>query len=90
MDTNPVKNLIRPVPLTRKRALFAGNDGTRTWKRCGSLLGTCKLDGVNPQRYLTVALGTWLRAGLSDYSIPPLMEVRMILLACSGEEPSRK
>ena len=57
MDTNPVENLIRPVPLTRKNALFAGNDdGARTWARCASLLGTCKLNGVNPQTYLTVTL----------------------------------
>ena len=48
---------IRPVPLTRKNALFAGNDdGAKTWARCASLLGTCKLNGVNPQTYLTVTL----------------------------------
>ena len=57
MDTNPVENLIRPVPVTRKNALFAGNDdGARTWERCASPLGTCKLNGVNPQTYLTVTL----------------------------------
>lgn len=57
MDTNPVENLIRPVSLTRKNALFAGNDdGARTWARCASLLGTCKLNGVDPQTYLTVTL----------------------------------
>ena len=57
MDTNPVENLIRPVPLTRTNALFAGNDdGARTRARWASLLGTCKLDGVNPQTYLTVTL----------------------------------
>ena len=31
MDTNPVENAIRPIPLTRKNALFAGSDdGART------------------------------------------------------------
>ena len=41
MDTNPVENAIRPIPLTRKNALFAGNDdGAKTWARCASLLGT--------------------------------------------------
>ena len=57
MDTNPVENAIRPIPLTRKNALFAGSDdGARTWARCASLIGTCKLNGVNPQAYLTVTL----------------------------------
>ena len=55
--TNPVENAIRPIPLTRKNALFAGNDdGAKTWARCASLLGTCKLNGVNPQTYLTGTL----------------------------------
>ena len=46
MDTNPVENAIRSIPLTRKKTLFAGSDdGARTWARCASLLGTCKLNG---------------------------------------------
>ena len=57
MDTNPIENLIRPVKLTKKNALFAGSDdGARTWARCASLIGTCKLNGVNPQVYLTDTL----------------------------------
>ena len=57
MDTNPVENLIRPVKLTKKNALFAGSDdGARTWARCASLIGTCKLNGANPQVYLTDTL----------------------------------
>ena len=57
MDTNAVENAIRPIPLTRKNALFAGNDdGAVTWARMASLIGTCKLNGVNPQAYLEHAL----------------------------------
>jgi transposase len=53
MDTNAVENAIRPVPLTRKNALFAGSDdGAVTWARMASLIGTCKLNAVNPQAYL--------------------------------------
>ena len=45
------------VKLTKKNALFAGSDdGARTWARCASLIGTCKLNGVNPQVYLTDTL----------------------------------
>ncbi len=41
----------------QKNALFAGSDdGARTWARCASLIGTCKLNGVNPQVYLTDTL----------------------------------
>ena len=50
MDTDAVENAIRPLPLTRKNALFAGNDdGAVTWARMASLIGTCKLNGINPQ-----------------------------------------
>ena len=57
MDSNSVENLIRPVPLTRKNAPFAGNDdGARTWVRWASVHGTCRLNGVNPQTCLTVTL----------------------------------
>lgn len=53
MDTNAVENAIRPIPLTRKNALFAGSDdGAVTWARMASLIGTCKLNGINPQAYL--------------------------------------
>lgn len=58
MDTNPVENAIRPIPLTRKNALFAGSDdGAVTWARMASLIGTCKLNSVNPQAYLEHVLG---------------------------------
>ena len=57
MDTIPVGNLIRLVKLTKGNALFAdSDDGAKTWARCASLIGTCKLNGVNPQAYLTDTL----------------------------------
>ena len=57
MDTNGVENAIRPVPPTRKNALFAGSDdGAKTWARIASLIGTCKLNGVNPETYIAATL----------------------------------
>ncbi len=57
MDTNGVENSIRPIPLTRKNALFAGSDdGAKTWARIASLIGTCRLNGVNPEAYIAAAL----------------------------------
>ena len=57
MDTNAVENAIRPLVLTRKNALFAGHDeGGRSWARLASLIGTCRLNGVEPHAYLTATL----------------------------------
>ena len=57
MDTNSVENAIRPLALSRKNALFAGHDeGGRTWARLASLIGTCRLNGVEPFAYLTATL----------------------------------
>jgi transposase len=57
MDTNAVENAIRPVPLTRKNALFAGSvDGAKTWARIASLIGTCRLNGINPEAYIAATL----------------------------------
>jgi len=53
MDNNPVENLIRPLALNRKNALFCGHDeGGASWARIASLVETCKLNGVDPYAYL--------------------------------------
>lgn len=57
LDTNPVENQIRPIALTRKNALFVGNEiGAENWAMLASLVATCKLSGVNPVDYLADAL----------------------------------
>jgi transposase len=57
MDSNLVENQIRPLALTRKNALFAGHDeGAQSWARIASLIGTCKLNGVEPYAYLKATL----------------------------------
>jgi len=57
MDSNPAENVIRPIPLNRKNALFTGHDeGGHTWARMASLIGTCKLNGVDPHAYLKATL----------------------------------
>jgi hypothetical protein len=53
MDTNVVERAIRPNTLTRKNALFAGNDGGAAhWAIAMTLIQTAKLNGVNPMAYL--------------------------------------
>ena len=57
IDSNFVENLIRPVKLTAKNALFAGHDeGAAAWGRIASLIGTCKMNGVEPYAWLKSTL----------------------------------
>ena len=64
LDTNPVENQIRPIALTRKNALFAGNEiGAENWAMLASLVATCKMSDVNPVAYIAETL----RAILDGY-----------------------
>jgi transposase len=57
IDSNRVENLIRPIALNRKNALFAGHDeGGIAWGRIASLIETCKINGVEPFAYLKATL----------------------------------
>lgn len=57
VDSNAVENLMRPIALTRKNALFAGHhEGAHAWGRIASLIATCKLNGVEPFAYLKSTL----------------------------------
>jgi transposase len=53
MDSNLVENAIRSPAMNRRNALFAGHDeGGRSWACFASLIGTCKMNGVEPYAYL--------------------------------------
>ncbi|MBA3830280.1 MAG: IS66 family transposase, partial [Taibaiella sp.] len=59
IDNNPVENSIRPVALGRKNYLFVGSHEAA--KRSGmlySLLGTCKMNGIEPYAWLKEVLQT--------------------------------
>jgi len=57
IDSNSVENLVRPIALNRKNALFAGHDeGGRAWGRIASLIETAKINGVEPFAYLKSTL----------------------------------
>jgi transposase len=73
MDSNLVENAIRSPAMNRRNALFAGHDeGGRNWARFASLIGSCKLNGVDPYAYLR-DLFTKLAAGHLDKDIDTLM-----------------
>ncbi len=62
----------------KKSALFAGgDDGTRIWARCTSLIGTYKRNNVNPQVYLTDTLRRILGVeALQAQVLPPVRQNR--------------
>ncbi len=67
MDNNLVENTIRPLALGRKNYLFAGSHaGARRAAMVYSLLGTCKLHGVNPTQWLTHVLANILQTKYND------------------------
>src|SRR4051794_40323499 len=57
LDTNIIEREIRPTALGRKNSLFAGSDGGAChWAIVASLVATAKLNGVEPQAWLTDVL----------------------------------
>jgi transposase len=57
IDNNRIENSIRPVALGRKNYLFAGShDAAQRAAMMYSLLGTCKMNGVNPWQWLNHVL----------------------------------
>ncbi len=61
------------MALSRKNALFAGSDeGAENWAAVASLVETCKLNAVDPQRYLSELL-TRLVEGWPQARIDELM-----------------
>jgi len=73
IDNNSVERAMRPIALGRKNALFAGSDeGGENWAAVASLIETCKLNSIDPQRYLTELL-TRLVNGWPQARIDALM-----------------
>jgi len=69
IDNNPVENSIRPVALGRKNYLFAGSHEAA--KRSGmlySLLGTCKMHGIEPY--------SWLKDVLAQIPNHPINKIK--------------
>ena len=53
IDNNLIENSIRPVAIGRKNYLFAGShDGAKRAAMIYSFFGSCKMNNVNPQKWL--------------------------------------
>jgi hypothetical protein len=56
-DTNTVERSIRPIAIGKKNSLFSGDEGGgETWAILSSLLNTAKLNGLDPEAWLTDVL----------------------------------
>jgi len=67
IDNNLVENTIRPLALGRKNYLFAGSHkAAQRAAMIYSLLGTCRLHGVNPAQWLTHVLANILQTKYND------------------------
>src|SRR5664279_3903732 len=56
-DTNTVERSIRPISIGKKNSLFCGDEGGgETWAIIASLLQTAKMNGLDPETYLTDVL----------------------------------
>ena len=76
LDSNTVERAIRPLALNRKNALFAGSDdGGNHWAVIASLIETAKLNGVDPQAWLSDTLSR-LAAGHPATALQALMPWR--------------
>lgn len=70
IDNNPVENCIRPIALGKKNWLFSGSE--RAGQRAAaiqSLLGTAKLNGLNPETWLKETLEkipTWPNSRIDE------------------------
>src|SRR6516162_7519268 len=57
MDNNAAERALRAIALGRKNYLFAGSDaGGERAAAIYSLLGSAKLNGIDPEEYLTAVL----------------------------------
>lgn len=79
IDNNPVENVIRPIALGKKNWLFAGSE--RAGQRAAaiqSLLGTAKLNGLNPEAWLRDTLEklpTWPNSRIDEllpFAVAPI------------------
>ena len=72
IDNNPVENSIRPVAIGRKNYLFAGShEAAKRSAILYSLMGTCKLHGINPF--------IWLRDVLQRIANHPINKIDELL-----------
>jgi transposase len=76
IDNNAIENTIRPLALGRKNYLFAGSHkAAQNAAMMYSLLGTCKLNGIEPYQWLVNTLNKIPDTKISElYTLLPIAE----------------
>nr|WP_262967288.1 transposase domain-containing protein [Methylobacter psychrophilus] len=81
IDNNPVENVIRPIALGKKNWLFAGSEPAgQIAAAVQSLLGTAKLNGLNPEAWLKDTLEklpTWSNSRINELLPFPAVSVEV-------------
>jgi transposase len=86
IDNNAAERALRAVALGRKNYLFAGSDaGGERAAAIYSLLGTAKLNGLDPQAYLRHVLAT-----IADHPITRIADLLPWNLAATLATPAEK
>lgn len=71
IDNNIAENAMRPIALGRKNYLFAGSDnGGNTAANIYTITETCKINNINPQKYLTKVLSV-----IQGYKVKDIAEL---------------
>lgn len=83
IDNNAAERALRDVAIGRKNYLFAGSDaGGERAAAIYSLIGSAKLNGLDPEAYLRAVL-----ARIADHRIDRIAELLPWNLACDGAGP---
>ncbi len=71
IDNNIAENAMRPIALGRKNYLFAGSDnGGQTAANIYTITETCKINNINPQKYLSKVLSV-----IQDYKVKNIAQL---------------
>lgn len=71
IDNNIAENAMRPIALGRKNYLFAGSDnGGNAAANIYTIMETCKINNINPQKYLTKVLSV-----IQEYKVKDIADL---------------
>jgi hypothetical protein len=74
LDMNTVERAVRPVVLTRKNALSASSDiGGRHWSIVATLIGSAKLNDIEPLAWLTDVLERVVSGRTKNHELDKLL-----------------
>jgi transposase len=74
VDNNMIERQMRPIGISRRNSLFAGNDGgAKSWAILASLLQTAKLNGLDPFTWLNDVLTRIVSGAVKNNELDQLL-----------------